>query len=561
MISKRTHYLNNENLPLPETKHDYTPEMIEEIARSKKDLIHFAQNYFIIVNVDDGIKKIELYPAQKRILKSLCKHRFVITLASRQVGKSTLMCVYSLWRACFNKHQRIVIAANREDTAIEIFSRVKLAYEQLPNWIKPGVEKWGETGMKLENGSYLSVETTSVNTGRGKAANLIIVDEMAFIAPNIMSQFWKSISATISSSKTSQIFVVSTANGTDNMFYEIYKKATSVDPESTDDQWHAESIHWTDVPGRGKKWKEAMLASLNGDEEAFAQEYDNKFISTGGGSVDEEFIEELRSKVQDPIMELDDGHYKIYDFPDKSKVYVMGVDVSDGIGEAASVVEVFDITDLGMIKQVAEYHNRTAEPLTFTRKLYQMALQWGMPIIGIERNNMGGTVVDTLVSNYHYTRLIDYLPSKQADFTRRGIFSHTNVRHDAVLNMRYWVHMLKCVDIRSGSLIEEMRTFVKHSNGIWKKINGKNIWDDRVMAMIWALFSIENGIAEKYFDVYDRDRNGKVSKLTDPNMFYESMQLSELRQSIDPVYYNASPVYFNTADSFTEADYKYLYDF
>jgi hypothetical protein len=562
MQSKRTHYLNNENLPLPATKHNYTPEMIEEIAKCKKDLIYFAQSYFTIINIDDGEKKIELYPAQKRVLKSLCKNRFVVTLASRQVGKSTLMCVYSLWKACFIKHQRIVIAANREDTAIEIFSRVKMAYEQLPNWLKPGVEKWGETGMKLENGSYLSVETTSPNTGRGKATNLIIVDEMAFIAPNIMAQFWKSVSATISSSKTAQIFVVSTANGTDNMFYEIYKNATSAAPTEGLDQWHAETIHWSDVPGRGKKWKESMLASLNGDEEAFAQEYDNKFISTGSGSVDEAFIDDMRQKAREPILQLDDGHYKIFDLPDKTHVYTIGVDVSDGIGEAASVAEVYDITDLGDIKQVAEYHNRQIEPLAFTRKLYQIALQWGSPMLAIERNNMGGTVVDTLVTSYHYTRLLDFLPSKQSDRNKRGVFSHTNVRHDSVLNMRYWVNHLRCVDVRSGGLIDEFRTFVKHSNGIWKKNGSRNTWDDRVMATVWALFVLENGIVEKYYDVYERDRNGKVSKLVDPYGFYEYAPISELTLAVDPVFKGQMPVYFDpSAAEFSQEDINYLYAF
>ena len=508
----------------------------------KKDRIKFIDRsksrnqYFYIKD----IQEVETRPVRCIAVDSP-DHLYLAGKSHIPTHNSSMMCMYSLWRACFNKHQRIVIAANREDTAIEIFGRIKLAYEMIPNWLKPGIEKWGETGMKLENGSYLSVETTSMNTGRGKSANLIIIDEMAFIPKNIMEQFWKSISATISSSKTAQIFVVSTANGTDNLFYELYRAATSVDPESTDAKWHAENVSWEDVPGRGKKWKEDTLATLNGDEEAFAQEYENKFVSIGTGSIDETYIEYLRHRVAKPIMELDNGHYSIFEMPNQKRVYAAGVDVSDGIGDAASVVEVFDITDLTDIKQVAEYHNREIDPLSFTRKVYQIAMQWGSPMLAIERNNMGGTVVDTLIETYGYTRLLDYVPGKFDDYNKRGVFSHTNVRYDSVTNMRYWVNLLKCVSIRSPGLVEELRTFVKHPNGIWKKLQGKNIWDDRVMAMIWALFVLESGVAEKYYEVVDRDRNGKVSHIIDENMFVEALPVGELRASLEGHYYDEPP--------------------
>ena len=61
-------------------------------------------------------------------------HRFVACLASRQTGKTTMMTIYALWIACFQDDQRILIVANKEQTAISIFSRVRLAYENLPNY-------------------------------------------------------------------------------------------------------------------------------------------------------------------------------------------------------------------------------------------------------------------------------------------------------------------------------------------------------------------------------------------------------------------------------------------
>jgi hypothetical protein len=40
---------------------------------------------------------------------------------------------------CFNDDHRAAIVANKESTAINIFKRVRMAYEQLPNYIKPGI--------------------------------------------------------------------------------------------------------------------------------------------------------------------------------------------------------------------------------------------------------------------------------------------------------------------------------------------------------------------------------------------------------------------------------------
>jgi hypothetical protein len=247
--------------------------------------------------------------------------------------------------------------------------------------------------------------------------------------------------------------------------------------------------------------------------------------------------------------------------PHRSRIYAGGVDVSDGIGDAASVVSIWDITDLGDIKQVAEYHNREIDPLSFTRKVYQIALQWGSPILSIERNNMGGTVVDTLVETYGYTRLLDHVPNRHDEYNKRGIFSHTNVRYDAVTNMRYFVNLLRCVHIRSAGLVEELRTFVKHPNGVWKKQQGRNIWDDRVLSMMWCLFVLENGIAEKYYEILSRDRNGKVSQIIDENMFFEAIPVGELRASLDGYYYDEPPpMAFNSVNiNLDTEDLNYLY--
>ena len=99
--------------------------------------------------------------------------------------------------------------ANKEATAITIFKRVRMAYEQLPNYIKPGVKDYGKTGMTLGNDSSIIVSTTTATSIRGTSLSMLAIDETAFIEPHILSEFWSSVIPTISSGKKSKILLVS----------------------------------------------------------------------------------------------------------------------------------------------------------------------------------------------------------------------------------------------------------------------------------------------------------------------------------------------------------------
>ena len=283
-----------------------------------------------------------------------------ITLASRQVGKTTMMTIYALWIACFQDDQRILIVANKEQTAINIFKRIRLAYEELENWLKPGVEEYGKTSMTLSNGSSVGISTTSSDAGRGDSCNVLILDELAFIDNHLVEDFWKSVYPIISSSKKSKIFIASTPNGTGNLFYELYENATR-----GINNWKASRIDWHEIPGRDEQWKYDTIKSL-GSSSAFDQEFGNKFIESGETVLSEDVLQKAAITVEEPEYIFDEGHYQMWQKPDPGRVYVAGVDISEGVGEAASVIQILDITDLADIEQVAVYHNTEINPHQFT---------------------------------------------------------------------------------------------------------------------------------------------------------------------------------------------------
>ena len=504
------YYLGNQNLPTSDAVFDYEahPEWVEDIAKSRKNILYFAENFFYITNLDEGKMKIKLHTYQKRILRSLRDHRFVCMLASRQVGKTTLMTIYALWIACFFEDQRILIVANKEQTAINIFKRVRLAYEKLPNYLKPGTVEYGKTSMSLGNGSSIGISTTSSDAGRGDSCNVLILDELAFIDNHLVQQFWSSVYPIISSSKKSKIFIASTPNGTGNLFHELYTGA--MDGKN---DWHAEKVDWWEFPGRDENWKEKTIRTL-GSREVFDQEFGNVFLETGESALDEKLLEEMKVECTDPKFVFNEGKYLLWDEPDKDKLYVVGVDISEGIGEAASVIQVLDVTDLREIKQVAIYHDRQISPYNFTTKLHEILQHWGSPLALIERNNCGAQVVDQLRNTLGYENIVSYgIKSGPVSFNKIGVQAHTNTKYKGVVNMRYWMNEVKALKIRDLKTLNEIKNFVRYPNGTWAAKEGSDSWDDRVMSLIWGLMILENELVEKYFEIVSYDDNRKPLKI------------------------------------------------
>lgn len=534
-------YRGNKSLPTGDVKFEWTSEMVSEIAKCSKNITHFGENYFWAITTG-GKKNIELYKPQKKLLKALVDNRFVITLASRQSGKSTVMTIFALWYTCFQEDKRVLIVANREDTAKELLRRVKFAYEMLPNWLKPGVENWGQTEVFFSNGSSIVISATSSTAARGMTINVLVIDEMAFIPDHIMDEFWNSVIPVVSSDTTrsTKVFAVSTPNGTSNLFYKLYSDAEKGRLKT----WKNIRIDWWEIPGRGKKWKEEIEEALAKQNKSFDQEFGNKFVETGETATDVEVIDALRHMSKKPLHTYEDGSYKIWFAPDQSHIYTIGVDVAEGVGGCASVAMVFDITDLTNIQQVAVFHSDTIDPYHFAAFIYKMANQWGAPPLLIERNGPGGQVIDALKEVHKYSSLVEYGPENSKTSGRLGIFSHTNTKSKAITNMRYWINSMRVVNIYDISTVQEMETFVRYPNGTWKKRPGNFVYDDRMHAMLWALFVLDPDIATRYYEVERYDERGKPLKLSS---YYESSSENfQLNVDADNINHDGSPMfYFN----------------
>jgi hypothetical protein len=87
---------------------------------------------------------------------------------------TTVVSSYALWYACFNSDKTIGIVSNKQVSAIDIMSRIKRTYEDLPYWLKPGVVEFSKLFVTFDNGTKIMVSATSEDAFRGRTLNLMV---------------------------------------------------------------------------------------------------------------------------------------------------------------------------------------------------------------------------------------------------------------------------------------------------------------------------------------------------------------------------------------------------
>lgn len=399
-------YNGNPNLPLPEENVAFSAEELAEYVKCSQDPIHFITNYVKIVNVDDGIIKFEMWDFQKNIVRTFNENRFVICKLARQTGKSTVVvCGYFLWYVLFHADVSVGILANKEETAIMLLDRWKQSFELLPRFLKQGVVKWDQKVIKLANNARIRAAATSASAIRGDTFNILFLDEFAFVEENIALNFITSVFPTISSGKTTKLFIVSTPNGY-NLFYKIWNDAVE-----KNNSYVPIAYNWRDVPGRDDKWAEEQRRNM-GSEQKFQQEYECDFMGSANTLVAPWKLNQL-SYSQAIEAKLDDkgNGLKIYKRPIRANdegpghIYLICNDVGQGQEQDYSVCQVIDISTTPF-EQVAIYRSNLIKPTQFARVIQDLGRHYNNAFLFFETNAEGGPVAELLVDEFEYENVI-----------------------------------------------------------------------------------------------------------------------------------------------------------
>jgi len=405
MTNKRDGYLGNPNLKAAGVELDYTEEQVKEYIKCSQDPSYFIKKYIKVVSLDEGLVPFGLYDYQEDIVETVHNNRFVIAKLPRQSGKSTTIIAYILHYIMFNQSMSVAVLANKQSTARDILSRLKLAYEYLPLWLQQGIVEWNKGSIQLENGSKILASSTSASAVRGGSYNMIFLDEFAHVPVHIAEEFFSSVYPTITSGQTTKVLMVSTPNGL-NMFYHFWRGATKKQGEVGKNEYIPIEVHWSNVPLypkgplRDEKWKQKQIA--NTSEQQFESEFECDFVGSTNTLVNSAKLKCL-SWIS-PVEKTNDG-LMVYEQPKEGHTYVITVDTARGQGKDYSAFIVIDITD-PPYKVVAKFRNNLISPLVYPTAIKSVAEKYNQAFCLVEINDIGQQVADILHRDLEYEHVL-----------------------------------------------------------------------------------------------------------------------------------------------------------
>lgn len=491
-ILNKQYYRDNKLLKKQGVSLNYTPEQITEYVKCSQDAIYFINKYVKIVTLDEGVVPFKLWPFQKKLIHLLHTKRFVIGKLLRQVGKTSTVIAYFVWLTTFTDDLNILIAANKRQTAEDILQKFKLSYENVPVWMQQGVIEWNKGNIVLENGSKIRASSTTSGAARSGSYNIVLLDEFAHIETKLASEFYTSVYPVISSGKKTKIFMISTPRGM-NLFYTFWEGAIN-----KKNGYIPFEVHWSDVPGRDKKWYDTTLKNIG--EAAFRQEFLTEFLGSSDTLISGTKLQQLVGAQQFPLIKRNEVNIHIHPIKEKwieeeekqieiEHHYVIIVDTSEGKKQDYSALVCIDITEVPY-KVVATYHDNTISPLLFPSIIWNCAKYYNEAMVLIETQSVGIQVADILHTELEYERLLrTFSGNKKAQQISEGhiagamlgVKTTRPVKDIGCMNLKTMIETNQLL-IKDVDIISELTTFVLNSKGTYSADDDAN--DDLAMCLV-----------------------------------------------------------------------------
>ena len=501
-------YLGNPLLKSAHVPQDWTEEEVGQYIRCQQDPLYFVTEFIKIVSLDEGLIPFDIRDYQEEMINKFHNERFVICKMARQSGKSTTILAYLLHYILFNENVSVAILANKKSTAMELLGRLQLAYEHMPKWLQQGILIWNKGNIELENGSKILASSTSGSAIRGGSFNIIFLDEFAFVPSNISEEFFSSVYPTISSGKTTKVFIVSTPNGM-NMFYKLW-----ADAEEGNNDYSPISVHWSQVPDRDQAWKEKTIR--NTSERQFQQEFECSFLGSSNTLISTEKL--LALPYRTPV--YTQNGLDVYQQPVIGNTYVMVCDVARGVGLDYSAFSVFDVTKQPY-RQVAKYRKNDISPMLYPNVIFTTAQKYNEAFVLVEVNDIGQQVADILYHDMEYENMMmvtmhgrngQQIGGGFSKNVSMGIRTTKQVKRIGCATLKDLIERDNLI-VEDFDTISELTTFIGKSTS-WEADDGAH--DDLVMCCVLFSWLVQ----QRYFrELTDQDIREK--------MFSEQMRMIE----------------------------------
>jgi hypothetical protein len=547
-------------------------QILLEYAKCVNDTPYALKTYLQTYdNTQSKYVPLELFNDQVTLVKDYDTAEENIALKYRQAGVSTVTSAWASKRLVFakkSKPEKILIIANKLDTAVEMANKVRSFVEQWPNWLGVGFssEKNAARHFKLTNGCEVKAVATSKDALRGYTPTILIFDEAAYIDAD--EDFWSACMASLSTG--GKVIVISTPNGFDPIYYSIYAQAIKGmnDFKITEMFWFRDPryskdlklikcddiIHYMlnrtdykddeitidysnikvsdrdfeDIKQKiesGHKpyssWFESMSKKLKFDKRKISQELECNFLGSGDNVIPPETMKKIKENhIREPENKFMGGVLWQWKEPIVGHRYIMGMDVSRGDSEDFTT---FIIIDFDEREQVLEYIAKVP-PDIVAEIAYKWAIMYNAFIVTDITGGMGVATSRKLQELGYKNLYVDGVNPADKwkwDPKQEDKIPGINFNSKRVLIVQAFEEALRFgFAVRSQRLFNELNTFV-YVNG--RPDHQKGQHDDLIMAMAMAIYVGESSFS-KLEKATEQAKAMIESWTTDKTMFKDSSQ-------------------------------------
>ena len=540
-------------------------EQLMEYAKIIKDTPYALRTY--LQTFDNTQKKyvpMDLFEDQIQLINDYENYNENITRKYRQAGVTTVTAAWlskKLQLAKPDNPERVLLIANKRDTAVEMANKVRHFIEQWPDWINVGFspDKNSESRFRLNNGCEVKAVATSADALRGYTPTILVFDEAAYIEAG--DDFWAASMASLSTG--GKIILISTPNGYDPIYYGVYDQALRGinDFHITDLRWfkdprYTKDLRWVkcqdichymlnreqyndddvvlhdfDMKEYNKlmedgykpfsSWFESMSKKFKYDRRKIAQELECDFLGSGDGVIPGDIQENIaKNMIREPIEKYMQATFWQWKEPIIGHRYIMGVDVSRGDSEDFSAISIIDFDDR---EQVAEYIGKIP-PDDLAAVAYKWAILYGNAFIVTDITGGMGVATSRKLTELNYKNVyIEGINTQNIwDYNSKAMekipgLNFNNKRTQIVA--AFEEQLRKGFIVRSARLLNELNTFV-YMNGRPDHMKGHH--DDAIMGMSMALYA-----ADVSFNLLQKNENANKAMLDSWTMSERSYETSK----------------------------------
>ena len=373
-----------------------------ELEPIMRDPVKFIQ----LLRIQDKYsgKLVQFVPNEEQIqlLKRLKKHKKVIILKPRQIGISTVLRAYALWRTYQTPDPlKFGVISFHERSAKHLRKMDSRMHNSLPDILRKKIAVDNSTTMEFaDTGAQLSSFTAGSKGGtRSFTLSSVHLSEFAFYddAEEMLAQ----VVATIGEG---QILIESTPNKPGDVFHRLimgapengwhlitywwhdhekYRLTAPEDFEPSAEEQHLVKMYGCDYDQLN--WRRTQIATIG--LEKFKREYP--------GCLDDAFHFAASTYfTQEEIREIEEVHFdgeeRLYQEPEEQDYYAMGVDVAAGVGGDYSAIS---IISMATFQPVYHYRNNAISPSAFADVVLRIAQWFGDARVLCESNNHGHVVL------------------------------------------------------------------------------------------------------------------------------------------------------------------------